>query len=63
MFDQTAKKYNNKIVIPDLEFCGDNAAMIAARGEMLQNSGMKFSLESNAFPRLKPDHFLRVEDI
>ncbi|MBL1214519.1 MAG: tRNA (adenosine(37)-N6)-threonylcarbamoyltransferase complex transferase subunit TsaD [Ignavibacteriae bacterium] len=60
MFDQTAKKYNKKIVIPDNEFCGDNAAMIAARGEMLHNAGMKFSLESNAFARLKVDHFTEI---
>ena len=61
MIEITAHKYNKKIVIPDYEFCGDNAAMIAARGEMLHNAGMKFSLESNAFPRLKTDHFLTVE--
>ncbi len=62
MIEHTANKYNKKIVIPDYEFCGDNAAMIAARGEMLHNAGMKFSLESNAFPRLKIDHFLTVEE-
>lgn len=45
-----AKKYNKKLVIPDREFCGDNAAMIALRGQQLFNSGLTYSLEYNAFP-------------
>jgi len=34
-----AKKHNKKLVIPDIEFCGDNAAMIAYRaGKLFENS-------------------------
>ena len=47
-----AQKNNLKLVIPSLEFCGDNAAMIAYRGQTLHQSGKRFDLSANAFPAL-----------
>ncbi len=46
-------KYKKPVVIPELQFCGDNGAMIALRGKMLHEEGEKFDLSYNAFPSLK----------
>jgi N6-L-threonylcarbamoyladenine synthase len=51
------KKYRKKVVIPSLEFCGDNAAMIAFRGYQYHLGGYKFPLSSNAYPSLTKDIF------
>ncbi len=48
---------NKKVVIPDLTFCGDNAAMIAYRGQKLYEAGFKFSLKSNAYARMPHNTF------
>jgi len=47
------KKYDKKVIIPDIEFCGDNGAMIANRGGMLYNENELFDLSFNAYPSLK----------
>ncbi len=47
-----SKKYNIKAVIPKLEYCGDNAAMIAYRGKQLHLSGYQFDLNYTAFASL-----------
>jgi len=52
-----AKKYNKKIVIPGMEFCGDNAAMIAFRGLNLYEQGIKSELTYSPFPGLTKAHF------
>lgn len=52
-----AQKYGKKIIIPDMEFCGDNAAMIAFRGLKVFESGEKFDLSFAPFPNLKEEHF------
>lgn len=49
---KVAEQHKLKLVIPDLEFCGDNAAMIAMRGLMLHRNGKKFDLSENAYPAL-----------
>ena len=41
-----------KLVVPSLEFCGDNAAMIAYRGGKIYEHGQRYTLEANAFPSL-----------
>lgn len=46
-----------KIVIPDLQYCGDNAAMIAYRGYKLHLAGKRFDLSANAYPSLKEGTF------
>jgi len=51
-FKKTAEKYEKKIVIPELEFCGDNAAMIAFHGQKLFESGEVFNLNYPPFPGL-----------
>lgn len=52
-----SKKYSKKMVIPDLQFCGDNAAMIAYRGQKLFENGIVSDLSANAFPSLPKDIF------
>ena len=55
-----AIKYNKKVVIPDMEFCGDNAAMIAYRGLKVFESGEKFDLSFSPVPGLDEKHFTHV---
>jgi N6-L-threonylcarbamoyladenine synthase len=52
-----AANFNKKIVIPDMQYCGDNAAMIAFRGLKLYESGKRFELNYNPFPGIPEDHF------
>lgn len=54
---ELSKKYNKKFVVPDIEFCGDNAAMIAYRGSKLFENGIISGLTANAFPALPKDIF------
>ena len=57
-----AEKYKKNIVIPDLQFCGDNAAMIAFRGKSLYESGVRDTLSCKPFPSLSANHFLEFKD-
>jgi N6-L-threonylcarbamoyladenine synthase len=52
-----AARYNKKIVIPDMQYCGDNAAMITFRGMKLFESGKRFELTYNPFPGIPENHF------
>ena len=56
-FISIGKKFKKKVVIPNIDYCGDNAAMIALRGLHYHNAGYKFSLDSNAYPNLPFDQF------
>ena len=56
-----AEKYKKSVVIPDLQFCGDNAAMIAFRGKSLYDSGVRDTLSCKPFPALDENHFLEIE--
>ncbi len=58
-----AEKHNKKFVVPDLEFCGDNAAMIAFRAKILYENGMRDSLSAKPYPSLKKNHFLSHRNI
>lgn len=58
-FSEISKKYKKNLVIPDLQFCGDNAAMIALRGSQLYNAGFKFDLSYNAFASMPESAFIR----
>jgi N6-L-threonylcarbamoyladenine synthase len=51
-FINLAKEFGKKIVIPRLEFCGDNAAMIALRGLKLFEAGYRFTFNYAPFPAL-----------
>ena len=55
-----AETYNKKIVIPSLQFCGDNAAMIAYRAEMLYKNGIRHKLNFKPFPSLDENSFLTL---
>ncbi len=52
-----SKKYDKKIIIPRFEFCGDNAAMIAFRGQKIYEAGKKFDLSYSPFPAIPEEHF------
>jgi N6-L-threonylcarbamoyladenine synthase len=52
-----AKRYKKKVIIPDSEFCGDNAAMIALRGKFLFEGGRKDKLNVNPYPSLPEGYF------
>lgn len=57
---EMAANYNKSIIIPDMEFCGDNAAMIAFRGLKVFESGEKFDLSYSPFPGLDEEHFTHI---
>lgn len=52
-----ANDHNKKIVIPDFEFCGDNAAMIALRGKILYDAGIRNDLSTKPYPSLGENYF------
>ena len=54
-FIDLAQAKSKKIVIPRLEFCGDNAAMIAFRGQKLFETGKKYENDYAPFPALPED--------
>jgi N6-L-threonylcarbamoyladenine synthase len=51
-FLDLAKEFRKRVVIPKIEFCGDNAAMIALRGLKLFEAGYKFKYDYAPFPAL-----------
>ncbi len=55
-----ANQFGKTVVIPDLQFCGDNAAMIAFRGKSLYESGVRDTLSCKPFPALSENHFLEI---
>ncbi|TSA28190.1 MAG: tRNA (adenosine(37)-N6)-threonylcarbamoyltransferase complex transferase subunit TsaD [Ignavibacteriales bacterium] len=57
-FQKLALKYKKNLVIPSLEFCGDNAAMIAYRGLKLHQAGIKYGYDFNAYPCLSDYSFI-----
>lgn len=57
-FLELSQKHKKKAVIPDNQFCGDNAAMIAFRGYSLYAEGKTFNLSYPPYPSLKTEHFL-----
>ena len=56
-FIELSKKYYKKVVIPGIEFCGDNAAMIAFRGLKQFEAGERHDLNYSPFPGLSPENF------
>jgi tRNA N6-adenosine threonylcarbamoyltransferase len=56
-FAELCNKHKKKLVIPDLQFCGDNAAMIAFRGLTLFDMKKEFGLDCPPYPSLKLEHF------
>jgi N6-L-threonylcarbamoyladenine synthase len=60
--ENLAKQYNLKTVIPDLEYCGDNAAMIALRGKHLYEAGITSDYTTLPYPALPKNHFLQFNN-
>jgi len=56
-FTDLSYKYQKKLVIPDLQYCGDNAAMIAFRGKTLYDSGKRFGLNYPPYPSFRFEDF------
>jgi N6-L-threonylcarbamoyladenine synthase len=59
-FVELAQKHSKKVVIPDNQFCGDNAAMIASRGYSLYNEGRRFDLNYPPYPSFKRANFISI---
>ncbi|OGV03898.1 MAG: hypothetical protein A3J84_06570 [Ignavibacteria bacterium RIFOXYA2_FULL_37_17] len=58
-FQKLALKYKKNLIIPSIEFCGDNAAMIAYRGLKLHQAGIKYGYDFNAYPSLSDYSFIK----
>jgi len=59
-FDSLANKFRISSVIPSMEYCSDNAAMIALRGFQLYQNGIKDSLSVSPYPSIPENHFLKL---
>src|SRR4030065_107600 len=59
-FNNLAEKFKIPCVIPSLEYCSDNAAMIALRGFQLYNNGITHSLSYRPYPAIPENHFLKL---
>ena len=55
-----ANEFDKALIIPDLQFCGDNAAMIAFRGESLYENGVRDTLSCKPFPSLSTNQFIEI---
>ena len=58
---ELAGKRKIKAVIPSMEYCGDNAAMIALRGKQLFIEGIKHELNARPYPSIPQNHFLKFK--
>ncbi|MEW6653826.1 MAG: tRNA (adenosine(37)-N6)-threonylcarbamoyltransferase complex transferase subunit TsaD, partial [Bacteroidota bacterium] len=58
-FAAIAKRYNKILVIPSLELCGDNAAMIAYRAQKVYEAGFRYNFSFNAYPSLNDYSFIK----
>jgi N6-L-threonylcarbamoyladenine synthase len=58
-FDTLGAKYRIPVIVPDMQFCGDNAAMIGYRAFTLAKEGIRYSLEYAPFASFKSD-FLQI---
>ena len=58
-FQSLSDKYKISCIIPSLEYCSDNAAMIALRGFQLYQSGFKGNLNAVPYPSIPENHFLK----
>jgi N6-L-threonylcarbamoyladenine synthase len=60
-FQNLAEKFNISCVIPSMEYCSDNAAMISVRGYQLYQNGYMGGLNVKPFPSIPENHFLRFD--
>jgi N6-L-threonylcarbamoyladenine synthase len=54
-------KFKIPCIIPSLEYCGDNAAMIALRGFQLYQNGIQDSLNVTPYPSIPENYFLKLK--
>jgi len=59
-FQNLAEKFKISCIIPSLEYCSDNAAMIALRGFQLYQAGFTGNLNAKPYPSIPENHFLRL---
>lgn len=59
-FNNLAHKFKITCIIPSLEYCGDNAAMIALRGFHLYQNGITHNLSVVPYPAIPGNHFLNL---
>ena len=59
-FNNLAEKFKIPCIIPSLEYCGDNAAMIALRGFQLYQNGIRDNLSVSPYPPIPENHFLKL---
>ncbi|MGB5287676.1 MAG: tRNA (adenosine(37)-N6)-threonylcarbamoyltransferase complex transferase subunit TsaD [Ignavibacteriaceae bacterium] len=59
-FQNLAEKFKIPCIIPSLEYCSDNAAMIALRGFQLYQSGIIGSIYAKPYPAIPENHFLKL---
>ena len=55
------EKFKIPCIIPSMEYCGDNAAMIALRGFQLFESGFKDELSVKPYPSIPENHFIKMK--
>ena len=60
-FKNLAQKFNISCIIPSLEYCGDNAAMIALRGFQLYQLGIRDNLDVAPYPAIPENHFPKLK--
>jgi N6-L-threonylcarbamoyladenine synthase len=56
---ELSRKYRINFVAPKIEYCGDNAAMIAYRGQKIFEAGYRYNLDFNAYPSLNDYSFIK----
>jgi N6-L-threonylcarbamoyladenine synthase len=59
-FSNLSEKFKIPCIIPSLEYCGDNAAMIALRGFQLYQNGIQDSLNVTPYPSIPENYFLKL---
>jgi N6-L-threonylcarbamoyladenine synthase len=60
-FNNLAEKFRISSVIPSIDYCSDNAAMIALRGFQLYQNGIKDSLNVAPYPSIPENYFLKLK--
>jgi N6-L-threonylcarbamoyladenine synthase len=58
---ELAVSRSKKIIVPGMEFCGDNAAMIAFRGMKQFEAGKNYELSYSPYPGLSDEYFAKKE--
>ncbi len=56
-----AERYEIPFIVPSMQYCGDNAAMIALRGFQLYQTGVIDNLNVKPYPAIPENHFLKMK--